>query len=130
MTPAVGSKLITVIHKSLEKLLYSLSVFCDVWIGLHFRITILGGLVIGFIRTVTENTVVTGKCHDSLGSSVGEIRMSLNKVIKNRNYIIITDGDITLCICVLELQLSVLIENHLVCKTLAFHVLIVANIIL
>ena len=56
--------------------------------------------------------------------------MLVDEVIEDRHDIIISDADISLCIRILQLQLPVLIEHHLIREAAALHVLIVADIVL
>ena len=63
-------------------------------------------------------------------SVIAEVRMLLHKGIQDRHQIIVADGDIALCIRILQLRPAVRVQHHLIRKAPALHILIVADIIL
>ena len=82
------------------------------------------------IRTISQNTVITCHCKDSLSSMIGKIRMFFYKSIDQRNHIIIPCGNTSVILNIFVLNLTIGIHYKFRCETISVHIVIITYIIL
>ena len=130
MPPGMGGKLVAIRLQGLRQFLHRFPIRRNVLIRCVVRIIIFRIRIIGLIRPIPQYAVVAGEGQNRLVSVIAEVRMLLHKGIQDRHQIIVADGDIALCIRILQLQPAVRVQHHLIRKAPALHILIVADIIL
>ena len=120
MSPAVGGELPAVVAETLRHLADRLL------IGLIVGVRSL----IGRVRPVSENTLISCESEDSSCAAVGEVRVLCDKVLQKRDEIVGADGHGTVIHHHLTGRFPVFPDDHPARETVAGHVLIVAEIIL
>ncbi len=130
VSPGMGGKFIAVRLQGPGQFLHRFPIRRYVLIRCVVRIIVLRIRIIGLIRPIPQYAVVAGEGQNRLVSVIAEVRMLLHEGIQDRHQIIVADGDIALRIRILQLRSAVRIQYHLIRKTPALHILIVADIIL
>ena len=85
---------------------------------------------ITLICTVSQDSVISGECHDSLGTTVGKIRMLLHKTVDQRNHIVITYRHTSIIFHIFVADLPFFIHNQFCGKSISIHVMIITHVIL
>ena len=82
------------------------------------------------IRTIAQNTVISGQCHNSFMSVICKIRMRFHKAVDQRHNIIVAHHSASVILHILIAHLAVLIYYKLGGNSISVLGMIVAHIIL
>ena len=120
MSPAVGGELPAVVPETLCHLADRLFIGFIIWVR----------TLIGRIRPVSQNALISGKRQDRPGTPVGKIGVFRDKVLKERHEIIRAHRHGAVIHHHLAGRLSVLTHDHPACETITVHILVIAEVIL
>ena len=135
MSPGVAGKDPSVLLHSLGNLFGFFSLTIQVKIRMTVQpiylilVQIIGPCLIADICTISQDSVITGQCHNSFSSPIGKIRMLFYEGVQNRHHIVIAGYNCSVCLFIFTLDVSVVINYQLCGKTVIIHVMVIADII-